>query len=146
MRLPPYSTRAANPQSMVSVGDLPKESYRMVTRFGVPATAMCASSRMKTAKARKEMCRILVPPWCSVLFLIDVARIGPPYGEYEIFASCIFRVWSVHSCEFPILCRKVGQRQASAALLNVDSRPAQSKPGSAIRDKWSANRSYPETG
>jgi hypothetical protein len=34
----------------------------MVTRFGVPATAMCASSRMKTAKARKEMCRILVPP------------------------------------------------------------------------------------
>jgi len=46
---------------MVSIGDLPKESYRMVTRFGVPATAMCPSSRMKTAKARKEMCRILVP-------------------------------------------------------------------------------------
>src|SRR5882672_6768580 len=82
MRLPPYSTRAANPQSMVIDGDLPNESYKMVTRFGVLATAMCASSRMKTAKARKEMCRILVPPWCSVLFLIDVARIGPPYGEY----------------------------------------------------------------
>ena len=58
----------------------------------------------------------------------------------------IFKVWSVHLCEFPILCRKVGQRQASAALLNVDSRPAQSKPGFAIPGKWSANRSYPETG
>src|SRR6202158_5666436 len=41
----------------------------------------------------------------------------------------IFKVWSIHPCESPILRGKVGQRQASAALLNVDGRPAQSKPG-----------------
>jgi len=75
--------RAANPQSMVSVGDLRKESYRMVTRFGVPANAMSASSRMKTAKARKEMCRMLVPPLCSAF----VTRIGPPYGEQRNLCS-----------------------------------------------------------
>src|SRR6202022_3033092 len=59
MRLPPYSTRAAKPKSMVSEGDLPKASYRMVTRFGVSAAAIPASTRKITARALSEMWRFI---------------------------------------------------------------------------------------
>src|SRR6266849_2382209 len=59
MRLPPYSTRAANPKSIVREGDLPNASYRMVTRFGVSAAAIPASKRTITARARSEGCRFM---------------------------------------------------------------------------------------
>src|SRR5262249_17739740 len=77
MRLPPYSTRAARPQSMVSEPGLPNESYRMVTRsrrsldsrgaFGVSAGAITANNRTITARAHIEICPqmpgfISVPP------------------------------------------------------------------------------------
>src|ERR1700704_5617089 len=58
----------------------------------------------------------------------------------------IFKVWIIHHVKFLILCGKVGQRQARAALLNVDSRPAQSKP---VRRFWTSGRllgSWPERG
>src|SRR5436305_13289922 len=59
MRLPPYSTRAAKPQSIVREEDLPNESYRMVTRFGVSAAAMLAKSETMAARMRSEMERFI---------------------------------------------------------------------------------------
>src|SRR5437879_12398486 len=61
MRLPPYSTRAAKPQSRVRAGALPNESYRMVTRLGVSAELIPANSRT-TVTARSEMRRYMFPP------------------------------------------------------------------------------------
>jgi hypothetical protein len=40
---------------MVTEGDLPNESYRIVTRFGVSAAAIPATSRKMIAKMRSEM-------------------------------------------------------------------------------------------
>src|SRR5579864_7885165 len=52
MRLPPYSTSTANPQSFVTEGVLPKASYKIVTRLTVCVWENTAH-KMST-KARNE--------------------------------------------------------------------------------------------
>ena len=58
---------------------LPNESYRTVTRFDVPATAMSASSRMITGKARRITGSSLV--FSLLNLLIEPRQIGPLYGK-----------------------------------------------------------------
>src|SRR5258708_32583017 len=75
MRLPPYSTRAAKPQSMVIGEGLANASYRMVERFGVLAAAVPASSRATSVSARCKTCRFIGLSWRRAVLLLRYVQI-----------------------------------------------------------------------